>query len=270
MSLSNTIYGHPRDTSGAVVDTLQPCKGCVSLHHLCDHQSNAYDYNHSTDASILHRLCICQSTRYSLPSSVSSLLDTVNNHLRDDAILLHHSCSCQSIRNGLQSSKGRASLVSLVQSSVNWVRLQLFEGYLFEVPLVQSSVYRVQSTIIQEIPFSCTARAFVSLSDTVYPIQPTQYSLSDTVYNHLRDVFLLQSPVPLIRSTIIQGMMPFSSTICAVVSLSETVYNHPRDALLLCSYQPTGYGYNYLKDAFLRFRLCSHRLTGYGLQSSEG
>ena len=118
--------------------------------------------------------------------------------------------------------------------------------------------------------------------------------LLGTIYNHLRDVFLLHrsficqstwyclqlskecvSLVPLvqslvywIRSTTIQKMMRLSSPACAVVSLSNTVYNHPRDALLwhcssegsllevcLCNHRPTGYGHLH--------RLCRHWFSGY-------
>ena len=148
--------------------SLQSSKGCVPPAPLV----------HSSVPSLLDTVNNYPTTT----RAIVSLSNTVNNHPRDDAILLHHSCSRQSIRYGPQSSKGCASPVPLVQSSVNWVRLQSSEGCLLEVPLVQSSAYWVRSTIIQEMRLSCIR-------------QSSRYSLPDTVYNHLRDTPLIQSPV---------------------------------------------------------------------------
>ena len=109
MSLSNTIYGYPRDTSGAVVSLLD---------RVYNHARDAFLFTIRAIISLPRTITIIQRMRPSY--TARAFVDTVyhhqspvvNNHLRDDAIPLHRSCSCQSIRDGLQSFKGRFSCIA--------------------------------------------------------------------------------------------------------------------------------------------------------------
>ena len=140
VSLSDTIYNHPRDA--------------LLRHHSCSHQSTGYGYVHPRDA-FFYRSCNCQSIKYGLQSfkGCASLAPLVQS-------------SVYWVR--LQSSKG-CLLLPLVQLSIYQIRstiiqgmrfsstaravisllgtVTIIQGMLLEVPLVQLPAYWVYSTI---------------------------------------------------------------------------------------------------------------------------
>ena len=149
--------------------------------------------------------------------TVLSLLDAVNNHPRDDATLLHRSCSRQYIRYSLQSSNGCASPVPLVQSSVDWVRLQTnIRG----MPSWNAGLYT--GGLLVSV-YNNSWNAFISAS----------IDLSVSVYNHPRDAS--------IGGTLVQVLVYWSLflpcwCIYRFIGLGRMywsiglVCNHPRDA----------------------------------------
>lgn len=113
----------------------------------------------------LHRLYIYQSIEYGLRSSTGyvcpctacAVVSLLDNHVIDP-LLLHRWCSHQATEYGCNHLCSRRPTGYGLQSSKRCVS---------PAPLVQSSVYQVQSTIIQGMRFSCNARAVISLLGTV-------------------------------------------------------------------------------------------------------
>ena len=102
--------------------------------------------------------------------AVVSLSETVYNHPWD-ALLLYHSCSHQSTGYGYNHPRDAFLMFRLCSHWLTGYGLQLSKGCVSPAPLVHSSVYQIQSTIIYGMRYSCTACTIPSLLDTInnYP-----------------------------------------------------------------------------------------------------
>lgn len=164
-------------------------------------------------SSLMHTITIFQEISILVfVCVIIGLLDTVYNH-STDVFSLHRLCICQSTWYSLQSSKECVFLISFIQLSVYWIQLITIQKMMrlsstaFAVVSLSNTAYNHSRDTIfwhclcnyQSIQYDYNHPRDDFLRFRLCSYRPTEYShlhrlcshrFIDYNYNHLRDVFL--------------------------------------------------------------------------------